>query len=136
FIADDYVILQRIGLMKSQPLYLFHVPPENFRFVSYIVFGFLKTFVGYDARFFYAFNIGLHVANIALLRRLLAFVINDDFVWHTSIILFAVFQAPQEAVMWLAAMNETTMAFFTLIALLMLWRWPYFTAPAAYALAL
>ena len=69
FIADDYVILQRVGLMRAQPLYLLQVPPENFRFVSYIVFGFLKSIAGYDARVFYAFNIALHIANIALLRQ-------------------------------------------------------------------
>src|SRR5438094_669728 len=136
FIADDYVILQRIGYMKLQPLYLLQVPPENFRFISYVVFGLLKTLAGYDARFFYAFNIGLHIANIALFRRLLAFVINDDFVERAAPILFAVFQAPQEAVMWLAAMNETTLAFFTLITLLMWWRKRYMIASAAYALAL
>jgi hypothetical protein len=136
FIADDYVILQRIGYMKLQPLYLLQVPPENFRFISYAVFGFLKTLAGYDARFFYAFNIGLHIANIALFRRLLAFVIHDDFVERTAPILFAVFQAPQEAVMWLAAMNETTMAFFAMITLLMWWRKRYAIATAAYALAL
>jgi hypothetical protein len=50
--------------------------------------------------------------------------------------LFAVFQAPQEAVMWLAAMNETTLAFFTLIALSMWWQKRYFIATAAYAIAL
>jgi hypothetical protein len=136
FIADDYVILQRIGLMKLQPLHLFHVPPENFRIVSYAVFAFLKTLVGYDARFFYAANIALHIANIALLHRLLTVVIQDGFVARTATILFAVFQAPQEAVMWLAAMNETTMAFFALISLLMWWKKRYAIAAAAYGIAL
>src|SRR5260370_697868 len=136
FIADDYVILQRIDLMRLQPLYLFHVPPENFRFVSYVVFAFLKSIAGYDARLFYAFNIALHIANIALLRHLLILVTNEEFVANTASVLFAVFQGPQEAVMWLAAMNETTLAFFTLIALVMWWRKRYLTATAAYMLAL
>jgi hypothetical protein len=136
FIADDYVILQRTGLMRSQPLYLFQVPPENFRFVSYAVFAFLKSIAGYDARIFYAFNIALHIANIALLRHLLILVMKDDFIANTASILFAVFQAPQEAVMWLAAMNETTLTFFTLIALLMWWKKRYLAATAAYAIAL
>jgi hypothetical protein len=136
FIADDYVILQRIDLMKVQPLHLFHVPPENFRIVSYAVFAFLKSIVGYDARFFYAVNIAIHVANIALFRRFLAFVVNDEFVSRTATILFAVFQAPQEAIMWLAAMNETTLAFFALITLLMWWQKRYVIAAAAYAVAL
>jgi hypothetical protein len=136
FIADDYVILQRTGLMQLQPLYLFHVPPENFRFVSYVIFAFLKSIAGYDARVFYAFNIGLHMANIALLRHLLVLVTKDDFVADTASILFAVFQAPQEAVMWLAAMNETTLAFFTLIALVMWWQKRSVIATSAYAIAL
>src|SRR2546425_9541625 len=84
FIADDYVILQRVDLMKVRPLYLFRVPPENFRFVSYSIFAFLKSVVGYDARFFYAVNIAIHVVNIMLFRQLLSFVINDDFVVRTA----------------------------------------------------
>jgi hypothetical protein len=136
FIADDYVILQRIGFMKAEPLYLLHVPPENFRFVSYLVFAFCKMIAGYDARLFYAVNIALHVANIALLRHLLMLVTGDDFVADTAALLFAVFQAPQEAVMWLAAMNETTLAFFTFVALIMWWRNRYFLAAVAYSLAL
>ena len=67
FIADDYVILKRVEVLKTQPLYLFQVPPENFRLVSYIVFGFLKAIAGYHAWPFYVFNIGLHVTNIILL---------------------------------------------------------------------
>ena len=140
FIADDYVILQRTELMRSQPLYLFHilfhVAPENFRFVSYVIFAFSKSVAGYDARIFYAFNIALHIANVVLLRHLLILVMKDDFVADTASILFAVFQAPQEAVMWLAAMNETTLAFFTLIALVMWWQKRYLVATAAYAIAL
>jgi hypothetical protein len=122
--------------MRVQPFYLFHVPPENFRFISYIVFAFLKSVAGYDARVFYAFNIALHIANIALLRHLLVLVTKDSFVADTASVLFAVFQAPQEAIMWLAAMNETTLAFFTLIALTMWWQKRYAIATAAYAIAL
>ncbi len=136
FIADDYVILQRTNFMRLQPLYLFHVPPENFRLTSYALFAFLKSVVGYHASLFYTFNIALHLANIVLLRRLLVFVTDDDFVASTACLFFAVFQAPQEAVMWLAAMNETTLAFFTLTSLLMWWQKRYFAAAAAYALAL
>src|SRR5215813_14108377 len=71
FIADDYVILKRIEILKTQPLYLYQVPPENFRLVSYVIFGFFKAIAGYDARPFYAINIALHLANMLLLWRLL-----------------------------------------------------------------
>ena len=136
FIADDYVILQRISFMRTQPLYLLQVPPENFRFVSYAVFAAVKSITGYDARFFYAVSIALHIANIVLLRHFLMLVIEDSFVANTACILFAVFQAPQEAVMWLAAMNETTLAFFALITLIMWWKKRYLIATASYGLAL
>ncbi len=136
FIADDYVILQRLDLMRIQPLLLFQVSPENFRLTSYMVFGFLKALTGYDARLFYAVNIAIHLVNIALMYRLLSEVLEDEFVSRTATMLFAVFQAPQEAIMWLAAMNETTLAFFTLLTLLMWLRKRYVTASLAYGLAL
>src|SRR6476619_7265199 len=98
FIADDYVILKRIETLKTQPLYLFQVPPENFRLVSYIIFGALKTLVGYHAPAFYAFNIALHLATIILLSRLLRVLIKDETTIALAVILFGAFQAPQEAV--------------------------------------
>src|SRR6185369_9310909 len=110
--------LKRIETLKTQPLYLFQVPPENFRLVSYFIFGALKTLVGYHASVFYAFNIALHLANIILLSRLLRVLIKDETTIALSVILFGTFQAPQEAVMWLAAMNETTLFFFTLLTLI------------------
>ena len=101
FIADDYVILHRTDILKTNLFYLYQVPPENFRFVSYVIFGLLKTLAGYHAWLFYAFNIGLHLANIVLLFRLLQIVLNDDVTARLAVLLFAVFQAPQEAIMWL-----------------------------------
>jgi hypothetical protein len=118
FIADDYVILKRVEVLKADPLYLYQVPPENFRFVSYVVFGAIKALAGYRSWLFYAFNIGLHVVNILLLWRFLRIVIPDELTVRLAVLLFAVFQAPQEAVMWLAAMNETTLFFFALLTLL------------------
>src|SRR5207237_4828600 len=88
------------------------------------------------ARFFYAVNIAIHVANVALFWQFLAFVLNDEFVSRTATVLFAVFQAPQEAIMWLAAMNETTLAFFALMTLLMWWQKRYVIAASAFAIAL
>src|SRR5437868_3685768 len=78
FIADDYVILKRVEILKAQPLYLYQVPPENFRLVSYFIFGALKQLAGYEAWAFYAFNIALHLANIILLWRLLRLVIEEE----------------------------------------------------------
>jgi hypothetical protein len=135
FIADDYMILHRIDLIKADPLYLLDVVPENFRLTSYAVFGFLKAVFGYDYRPFYAFNILLHIANCLLLRALVLEVTGDDVLSALSALLFAVFQAPQEAVMWLAAMNETLLGFFSFLTLFLWFKgrhgWAAFSLLAA-----
>ena len=136
FIADDWVILQRIEILKTQPFHLYQVAPENFRSVSYVIFGILKAFAGYRAWVFYAINIGLHLANIVLLFRFLRIVLKDEITIRLAVLLFAVFQAPQEAVMWLAAMNETTLFFFTLLVLLFWSRKRHAAAALAYSMAL
>ena len=136
FIADDFVILARVDLLKTSPLYLFQVAPENFRLTSYVVFGFLKAAFGADHRAFYLFNILLHAVNVLLLRRLTALLTNDERIAVVSALLFAVFQAPQEAVTWLAAMNETLLGFFVFSTLILWMRQEYGWALAAYSAAL
>jgi len=69
FIADDYMILRRIDLLKADPFYLLAVVPENFRLTSYAVFGALRSIFGYDFAAFYAFNILLHIVNCLLCAR-------------------------------------------------------------------
>ena len=78
FIADDYVILKRIEILKAQPLYINQLTPDNFRVVSYFVFGILKAVAGYQAWVFYVFNVGLHVVNVVLLWRFLRLLFGDD----------------------------------------------------------
>ena len=136
FIADDYMILHRIDLIRADPLYLIDVVPENFRLTSYAVFGVLKSGFGYDSRPFYAFNIFLHLVNCLLLRLLVLEVTADDRLSSLSALLFAVFQAPQEAVMWLAAMNETLMGFFVFVTLLLWFRGRYRWAAVSFLAAL
>jgi hypothetical protein len=135
FIADDYMMLRRIDLMKTDPLYLLDVVPENFRLTSYAVFGALKSIFGYDYSPYYAVNILLHIVNCLLLRSLILEVTGDEELSAVSALLFAVFQAPQEAVMWLAAMNETLMGLFVFLTLLLWSRgrygWAAFTFLAA-----
>ena len=136
FIADDFVILSRLDLLKADPFYLFHTAPENFRLTSYLVFGFLKAAFGMDYRAFYIFNILLHAVNVLLLRRLVALITGAKWLALASAGLFAVFQAPQEAVTWLAAMNETLLGFFAISTLIFLTRQKYGWALAAYSCAL
>jgi hypothetical protein len=113
FIADDFVILARLDVLKTDPLYLLRIAPENFRATSYIVFGALKAAFGADYQVFYAFNILLHGVNVLLLRRLVRAITNDQRLALLSAALFAVFQAPQEAVTWLAAKYGWALAAYT-----------------------
>ena len=136
FIADDFVILARLDVLKTDPLYLLRVAPENFRATSYIVFGALKTAFGPDYHAFYVFNILLHGMNVLLFRRLVRAITDNEALALLAATLFAVFQAPQEAVTWLAAMNETLLAFFILISLICWTRGRYGWALAAYVAAL
>jgi hypothetical protein len=53
-----------------------------------------------------------------------------------SALFFAVFQAPQEAVMWLAAMNETLAGLFALLTFLLWLRQRYALAAATFLAAL
>jgi hypothetical protein len=119
FIADDYVILEWAGKFFAHPGFLFTVPPQNFRMTSYVVFEVLKRIFGYNPVVWYAVNTTFHfIACVLLWRLLLRF--QNEFVAGLATLLFAVFQQPQEAVMWLAAMNETLAAVF-IVAALILW---------------
>ena len=118
FIADDWVILHRVDVLRVDPLYLSESVPENFRFTSYLVFGLLKRLFGYDAAPYYIFNILLHAVNCLLLSSIVRKVSGDVSTAWLGSAFFAVFQAPQEAVAWLAAMNETLSAFFVFLTVL------------------
>jgi hypothetical protein len=136
FIADDFVILQRIEFLKTDPAYLFKVVPENFRATSYIVFGLFKAIAGYDARWFYPFTILLHTVNCVLFYKLLRSLDDKRYMPLTAAAMFAVFQAPQEAVMWLAAMNEGLQAFFILSSLLLWDKRQHFLSVICFSFAL
>src|ERR1051326_7968409 len=100
YIADDYVILEWAGKFFAHPGFLFTVPPQNFRMTSYVVFELAKRWLGYNSAALYGLNIAFHfTACILLWRLLLRF--EDEMTAGLATLLFAVFQAPQEAVMWL-----------------------------------
>ncbi len=118
FISDDFIILDRVDSVWLDPLFLFSIPPECFRFTSYICFGVLKFLFGFRAEWFYAFNLLLHFVNSILLWKLLKRVTQSDRVGYMAAGLFAVTQGHQEAIMWLAAMNETLLGLCLLTSLL------------------
>jgi hypothetical protein len=136
FIADDFVLLHNVETVKADPRYLIESAPDLFRVTSYAAFGALKTIFGPDYRAFYVANILLHLLNVLLLRRLVRELFDSAEAGLLAAALFAVFQAPQEAVMWLAAMNETLQGFFLLATALLWIRQQRGWAAAAYSFAL
>jgi hypothetical protein len=119
FIADDFVNLERAENLKTNPLFLYSIPPENFRTTIYIVFAVMKSLFGYTPAAFYVFNILLHAANVTLLGSVLFLVTRDSGIAFWASCFWAVFAPPQEAVMWLGGMPESLVAFFLLLALLL-----------------
>lgn len=118
FIADDHVLLSHSQYLKSDFWFLFKYPPLNFRITSVGMYGVLQSLFGYRAEYFYAFGILLHFINVLLLKRFLGIVTRDAGLALAGAAMFAVFQAPQEAVMWITAMGETFQGVFVLCTLL------------------
>lgn len=119
FISDDYVILDRVEILKRKPLFLLEIPPDTFRATSYFSFGLLKKIFGYRSQYFYVFNILLHAANSVLFWRFLVLVTARPVIAALAALLFATVQNPQEAVFWLTAMNETLVGLCVLLTLLL-----------------
>ncbi len=121
FISDDYVLLERVESWRADYLYLFSIPPEHFRTSTYAAFLSLKAVFGYHSGAYYAGSVLLHFLNTLLLWKLVGRLTDNATVAVLSAVFFASFQDPQEAVMWLAAMNELLLGLF-LLATLILWR--------------
>jgi hypothetical protein len=135
FIADDYVNLEWAGKFFAHPGFLFTVPPQNFRMTSFVVFEVLKRIFGYQPAVWYAVNTGLHFIACLLLCRVLR-RIEGEWTAALATFFFAVFQAPQEAVMWVSAMNETLAGVFIVGALLLWMKNKHGWALLCYSLAL
>jgi hypothetical protein len=135
FISDDYVNLRHAETAKSLWA-LFQSPPLNFRMTSFIAYSVLEGVFGGRYEFFYAANILLHFVNCLLLWELLVVIGRDRKEAYLAAVLFAVFQAPQEAVMWIAAMNETLLGLFVLSTILLWLKGYRFVAALCFLLAL
>jgi len=136
FIADDYVLLEWSERLKQDFFFLFTIPPMNFRTTSIALYGLLKSVFGFRYEFFYAFNILLHFINAFLFSRLLMLTTRDKVVAFAGAAMFAVFQAPQEAVMWITGMGETLQGLFVLCTLLAWLKHRYFWSAVFFFLAL
>lgn len=136
FISDDYVILERLRALKENFWYLFSIPPDNFRSTTYMFFGLLVTAFGYHSGFFYACTILVHFGNSVLLGKLIHLLTGRSRTAILAATLFAAFQNPQEAVMWLAGMSDALLAFGVLGALILQLKGRYLLGALAYSAAL
>jgi hypothetical protein len=106
--------------MRQNPFYILTIPPECFRFTSYVYFWLCSAVFGPRPEGFYAAGIALHVGVcflvFVLIRRLTG---NATAAW-ASAIFFAAYERHQEAVMWISAANSEIV---TLSSLLFLCLW-------------
>ena len=98
FISDDYVILERVNTGGLTFVFLFEIPPENFRLTSYVAFRLLKGIFGYRSEFFYVFTILVHVVNALLLWKLISLITGRAGTGLLAAVLFVTVQNPMEAV--------------------------------------
>src|SRR5262249_25170156 len=102
FISDDYVFLGRLADWRPDSLCLLRHPPEGSRTPTYLALALLRRLFGYRAPAFDAFAIALHASATLLLWKLLEVLTGLPEVAAVAAALFAVYQGPQEAVMWLS----------------------------------
>src|SRR5437667_10484636 len=136
FISDDYENLRLAEGLKSDFWYLFKSPPLNFRMTSFLAYAMLDHLFAQHSEFFYTANIFLHFINCLLLWKLLLVLGRHAGEAYLAAILFAVFQAPQEGVMCIAAMNETLLGLFVLSTLVLWFRGHYLVSAIFLLLAL
>ena len=129
FISDDYLMLEWVRVWTQDFSYLFKIAPDVFRITSYAVLWMLERFFGHSPEFFYAFVILVHFVNSLLLWKVLRLVTRSPQVSSLAAIVFVVFQNPQEAVMWLAAMGDA-LAGLCVLGALLLWLRKHFVASA------
>jgi hypothetical protein len=115
-------MLARAGDWSQNPLNPFsHIPEKfSFRLTSYACFTLLRKCFGYHPQFYYAFTILLHLTNTVMLWKYVRLVSGSAGIASFTSVLFATMQNPQEAVMWLAAMNDNLLG-ACVLATLLLW---------------
>jgi len=118
FISDDFIMLDWVEQWEEDFLFFFRMVPDVFRITGYAAFRILKGVFGYRPEFFYAFSILVHVLNAVLLWKLLERLSGSRRVAVLAAVLFAVFQNPQEAIKWMAALADALAGFCVLAALL------------------
>ena len=136
FISDDYLMLEWVRVWTGDFSYLFKIAPDVFRITSYAVLWALERVFGHRPEYFYAFVISVHFINSLLLWRVLRLVTRSPRVSSLAAVIFAVFQNPQEAVMWLAAMGDALAGLCVLGALLLWLRKRFVSSALCYLVGL
>ena len=97
---------------------MFQSPPDGFRLTNSVFFFLMRRLAGYQSEYFYLAAILIHSLNCLLVFSLARRLLKDDTAAFWSALLMASFRIPQEAVFWLAALNEGLMTLFALLSVL------------------
>jgi hypothetical protein len=120
FISDDFTMFSYLHGMRQDPLYIFKIPSECFRFSSYVYFWICASVFGPRPEWFYAAGIALHVGVCILVYTLIRRLTGNATAAWAGAIFFAAYERHQEAVMWISAANSEIV---TLSSLLFLCLW-------------
>jgi hypothetical protein len=136
FISDDYVLLERVREAQNDSYSVLGRAPDLFRSTTYLSFAVLRALFGYTAPCFYAFALCVHFFNCLMLWYLVTAFCARENTGFLAAVFFASIQNPQEAVMWLSAMNELLLLFFFLSTCIVWFNRRFLPAPFLYLLAL
>ncbi len=137
FIADDLVLLDGANPFGGSITRPFEFDSSQyFRLTSYFAFGALKYSIGYQAWALYAFTTILHFVNAVLVFFLFLRLDLARSTAGVGALMFAVVVYGDEAVLWLAGMNESLMTFGLLSAFLLWIRGNYAWTAVFYCFAL
>ena len=121
FIADDLVLLDGADPFGGSITRPFEFDSSQyFRLTSYVAFGVLKYVVGYQAWLLYVFTTFLHFVNAVLVLVVFLRLGLERSRARVGALMFAVVVYGDEAILWLAGMNESLMT-FGLLATLLFW---------------
>ena len=138
FIADDFPQIQMSRSMEDPGGFgrLLASPIAGTRMTFFVLTYFVDRFAGLNPRVFHGVAIALHVLACWLVYALGVWPLIGRKPALIAACFFAVFEGPQEAVMWYSAVMETLLFLFGLGATVCLIQWLRGKGWAYYALAL
>ncbi|MBI3655544.1 MAG: hypothetical protein HY232_03885 [Acidobacteria bacterium] len=120
FISDDFVYLRLCKSAGNDVLSILSFPPDLRRLTGHIYFFICYKLFRLNSAGYYAIMIGIHIFNSYLVYRLVARLTGERHSGLIAGLFFVVYERHQEAIMWIAAVNELFLGLSALLCLIFL----------------